>query len=118
MKLAIQLKRIYESKSENDGKRILVDRIWPRGVSKEEAALDEWLKEVAPSPELRKWFGHDPDRFKEFKERYESELDNDEEKQKAAEKIRSFIKDGKVTLLYAAKDQKHNHAVVLKGFLD
>ncbi|MGP4081720.1 DUF488 domain-containing protein [Pseudalkalibacillus sp. R45] len=115
--MAIQLKRIYESKSENDGKRILVDRIWPRGISKEEAGLDEWLKEAAPSPELRKWFEHDPDRFKEFKERYEKELDNDEEKQKAVEKVRSFMKDGKVTLLYAAKDQKHNHAVVLKDYL-
>ncbi|WP_261131263.1 DUF488 domain-containing protein [Bacillus sp. Marseille-Q3570] len=115
--MAIQLKRIYESKTENDGKRILVDRIWPRGVSKEEADLDEWLKEAAPSPDLRKWFGHDPDRFKEFKEKYEKELDNDEEKQKAVEKLRSFMKDGKVTLLYAAKDQKHNHAVVLKDYL-
>jgi uncharacterized protein YeaO (DUF488 family) len=78
--MKVQIKRIYEDKEENDGKRILVDRIWPRGVSKEDASLDEWLKEIAPSPDLRKWFNHEPERFEQFKNEYMKELDNDEDK--------------------------------------
>ncbi|MGM7703197.1 DUF488 domain-containing protein [Pseudalkalibacillus sp. Hm43] len=109
----IQIKRIYHQKEKRDGIRILVDRIWPRGVSKEDAELDEWLKEVAPSPDLRKWFNHDPERFEAFRKKYINELDQEEEKMDAMEKIRRYLKNGKVTLLYAAKDETHNHAVVL-----
>ncbi|WP_408008742.1 DUF488 domain-containing protein [Pseudalkalibacillus sp. A8] len=113
----VHLKRIYESKSEKDGQRILIDQVWPRGISKEKAELDVWLKEIAPSTDLRKWFGHDPERFERFKEQYKKELDYDEEKQQAVEKLKSYIKKGKVTLLYTARDQKHNHAIVLKDHL-
>ncbi|MCF6410805.1 DUF488 domain-containing protein [Pseudalkalibacillus salsuginis] len=115
--MEIQLKRIYESKSEKDGQRILIDRVWPRGISKEKADLDVWLKEIAPSTDLRKWFGHVPERFEKFKEQYKKELDHDEEKQEAVEKLRSYLNQGKVTLLYSAKNEKHNHAIVLKEYL-
>lgn len=109
-----QLKRIYENYSENDGYRILVDRLWPRGVSKDEARLDEWLKEVTPSTELRKWFDHDPNKFDEFSDRYKGELSQKEE---VVDYLLKIAKKQKVTLLYAAKDEKHNHAIVLKEFL-
>lgn len=109
-----QIKRIYEPPSGNDGYRVLVDRLWPRGVSKEEAQLDEWLKEIAPSPELRKWFDHDPKRFDKFSDRYKTEL---AEKQPPVEKLLDIAEDQIVTLLYAAKDQTHNHAIVLREFL-
>lgn len=105
-----KLARIYD-KHIPDGKRVLVDRVWPRGISKEDADLDEWLKDIAPSSELRKWFDHDPDKFSDFKKKYKDELkDNDAVKE---------LKDmkGTVVLLYGAKDEKHNHAVVLKAYL-
>lgn len=113
----LKLKRIYESPAVEDGKRILVDRIWPRGISKAEAQLFLWLKEVAPSTELRKWFAHKPERFAEFSKLYEKELAAQEAKA-YIEQLRSWIEIETVTLLYAAKDQKHNHALVLQEVLE
>lgn len=113
----IKIKRIYEIPASEDGKRILVDRIWPRGVSKAEAQLSLWMKEIAPSTELRKWFDHKPERFAEFAERYEKELAS-EEIIGHLEQLRSWSEKETVTLLFAAKDQKHNHALVLKEILE
>ncbi|UTH02719.1 DUF488 family protein [Macrococcoides canis] len=106
-----KLARIYDEDIPK-GKRVLVDRVWPRGISKDDADLDEWLKDIAPSSDLRKWFDHDPDKFSDFKKKYKDELkDNDAVKE---------LKDmkGTVVLLYGAKDEKHNHAIVLKEFLE
>lgn len=114
----IQMKRVYEEPSEEDGRRVLVDRVWPRGVSKEKAHLDEWMKEVAPSPDLRKWFGHKPERFEGFKESYRKELEESAERQDAVAKLRDWAAEEKVTLVYAAKDQEHNHVVVLKDVVN
>lgn len=111
----IIIKRIYDSAAENDGYRILVDRIWPRGVSKEEAKLDEWNKDVAPSTELRKWFGHEEEKFDEFVKKYKKELDAQKDELK---KIRDIGKKQQICLLYGAKDEKHNQAVVLKSVLE
>ncbi|MGC4376484.1 DUF488 domain-containing protein [Fictibacillus sp. Mic-4] len=111
----IQTKRIYEEFSDKDGKRVLVDRIWPRGVSKENARLDEWIKTVAPSTELRTWFGHDPEKFAVFKKKYEKEL---QEKKEDVQKLKKWAMEGTLTLLYAAKDKTHNQAVVLKEYLE
>ena len=112
--MPIVIKRVYENYSPDDGFRVLVDRLWPRGVGKEKARLDLWLKEVAPSPELREWFGHDPAKFKEFSARYEAELDNNP----AIKQLRALTKEHKtVTLLYAARDPQVNHAAILKGYL-
>jgi uncharacterized protein YeaO (DUF488 family) len=110
----LRLKRAYESPAPDDGKRILVDRLWPRGLSKDKAALDDWIKDIAPSTELRKWFGHDPARWAEFQRRYKIEL-----RQHGAEldRIRSLAKKQTVTLLYAARDEEHNDAVVLRDVL-
>lgn len=110
----IQLKRIYEAGSKEDGYRILVDRLWPRGFTKEKAALDLWLKEIAPSNELRKWFGHDPDKWKDFQKKYKQELKQNKE---AVDILKDYIQKGKVTLLYAAKDEEHNEAQVIKDFI-
>ncbi|HZW70787.1 MAG TPA: DUF488 domain-containing protein [Hanamia sp.] len=110
----IQLKRIYEPYSKEDGYRILVDRLWPRGFTKEKAALDLWLKEIAPSTELRKWFGHDPEKWKEFQKKYRIELKQNKE---ALDRLMDYIKKGKVTLLYGAKDEEHNEAQVIKDFI-
>jgi uncharacterized protein YeaO (DUF488 family) len=112
---SIQTKRIYEDTSDNDGYRVLVDRIWPRGVSKENAQLDDWMKEIAPSTELRKWFGHDPDKFDEFKKRYRDEL---KEKEDLLDHLIEKSSEEKVTLLYGAKDEEHNQAIVLKDILN
>lgn len=110
----IQLKRVYDPATANDGFRVLVDRLWPRGVSKEKAALGLWLKEVAPSDELRKWFGHDPAKFDEFKTRYEKELADNP----AVGQLRKLVAEhATITLLYGAHDPEHNQAVVLKEFL-
>ena len=111
----ISIKRIYEKPSDNDGHRVLVDRIWPRGVSKKEAKLDEWNKEIAPSNELRKWFGHKGKRFAEFKKRYKKELT---EHHGDLEQIAKIANKKTVTLLYGAKNEKMNQAVVLKEFLE
>lgn len=110
----IHLKRVYDAPSADDGCRILVDRIWPRGVSKDKAKLDHWIKDVAPSTELRKWFAHDPERFTEFADRYRKEL---EEKTESLAKIQGEAKNNKVTLLYGARDPEHNQAVVLQELL-
>jgi len=110
----VSIKRIYDKPSADDGYRVLVDRLWPRGVSKPEAALDAWMKEAAPSPELRTWFGHDPAKFAEFSARYVSELEHNP----AVAQLRSLIaKHPTLTLLYAAKDPECNHALVLRDFL-
>lgn len=108
--MSVNIKRAYEKAAKSDGFRILVDRIWPRGISKEEAKIDLWLKEIAPSSELRKWFDHDEEKWLEFKKRYLKELKRNKE---AVEHLKEKIKDGKVSLIYAAKDEKHNNAVVL-----
>lgn len=110
----ILIKRIYDPTAENDGYRILVDRIWPRGVSKENAHLDEWIKEVAPTDPLRKWFDHDPKKFTEFEERYRNEL---MDRSDTLQQIRKIAADRTVTLLYGAKDTEHNQAIVLQKVL-
>ncbi|ETI70863.1 DUF488 domain-containing protein [Neobacillus vireti] len=110
----IFLKRVYEPVDEADGQRILIDRLWPRGISKEEARLTYWLKEVAPSSELRKWFGHLPERFEEFQSRYLQELRTNERQSVAVDQIIEWSLNRPVTLLYGAKDPIHNHAQVLK----
>lgn len=111
---SINIKRIYDDKSENDGYRVFVDRLWPRGVKKEDAHFDEWLKDLAPTTELRKWFDHDPDRFDEFRKRYKKELQYHKEE---LEKLRKKAKSEKITLLYAAKDEEMNNAVVIRDLL-
>ncbi|MBS0224682.1 MAG: DUF488 domain-containing protein [Proteobacteria bacterium] len=110
----IRLKRAYERPSADDGTRILVDRLWPRGVRKADIAIEQWLKEVAPSTELRRWFGHDPGRWSEFRRRYERELSHNVE---ALRKLGEYVQKGRVTLVYAARDQEHNEAIVLRDFL-
>jgi uncharacterized protein YeaO (DUF488 family) len=112
--MSLALKRAYEPASPQDGYRILVDRMWPRGLSKERAAIDLWLKEIAPSTELRKWFNHDPAKWAEFKKRYFRELDSNKE---LVDIIRSKARTHKVTLVYAAKDELHNNAVALLEYL-
>ncbi|MBI0578797.1 DUF488 domain-containing protein [Neobacillus cucumis] len=110
----IFLKRIYDPYDEMDGYRILIDRLWPRGISKESAKLDEWLKDVAPSSELRKWFCHKPELFEEFTVKYVEELRHDEEKVKAVDHILELAGQGRVTLLYGAKEPVYNHAIILQ----
>lgn len=110
--MTIRIKRVYEPPADADGKRILVDRLWPRGLSKEKAEVDVWLKEVGPSNALRKWFGHDPDRWPEFTRKYRAEL-----KGSAALKELKKAAKGRVTLVYGAKDEKHNQAIVLQKIL-
>ena len=110
----IQLKRVYEDKSKDDGYRVFVDRLWPRGVSKEDAHFDEWMKELAPSTELRKWFDHKPERFEEFSKRYKKEL---AEQKELLDKLKELAKKRKVTLLFAAKDTEINNAVVIQEVL-
>ena len=111
--MEIKIKRVYEKPDEEDGIRILVDRLWPRGLTKENASVDLWLKDLAPSTELRKWFGHDPVKWKEFQKRYLLEL---EKNKKQGLLLKNQIKKGKVTLVYGAKDEEHNEAVILKDF--
>jgi uncharacterized protein YeaO (DUF488 family) len=108
------LKRVYESYDESDGFRILVDRLWPRGISKEAARLTAWQKEVAPSPELRKWFCHKPELFEEFRVKYIEELRTDEQKLRIIDELIQLTSEGNVTLLYGAKDPVYNHAIVLE----
>ena len=110
-----KLKRAYEGAQKGDGYRVLVERLWPRGVRKEKAKLDAWMKDVAPSPELRKWFGHDPDKWNEFQKRYREELKT---KREQVEELRHKGEEGNVTLVYGAKDEQRNAAVVLKGLLE
>jgi len=113
--ISLQLKRIYDDPAPADGFRVLVDRLWPRGVSKEDALIDLWLDDIAPSPGLRKWFNHDPARWNDFLDRYFAELD---ENPQAVTELFQKTTSGKITLLYAAKDVQHNHAVALKMYLD
>jgi uncharacterized protein YeaO (DUF488 family) len=110
----IKLKRAYVPASHDDGLRILVERLWPRGLTKKRAAVDLWLKEVAPSPELREWFKHDPAKWDQFQKRYRQELQT---KMDAVQLLKEKAKEGAVTLIYAAKDEEHNSALVLKEFL-
>ena len=113
----IRIKRIYEPPSPEDGVRILVDRLWPRGITKEQASIDEWMKEIAPSAELRTWFGHRPERFAEFAERYKREL-SEEPRRGLVNRISETAVKKNVTLVYAAKDPVHNHAIVLQDWLN
>jgi uncharacterized protein YeaO (DUF488 family) len=113
--MTIHIKRVYDPPARKDGYRVLVDRLWPRGLTKEQAAVDLWLKDIAPSTSLRRWFNHDPEKWAEFQSRYSREL------QQLAEQIKPLRKraeSSRVTLLYAAKDAAHNNAVALKAFLE
>ena len=111
----IRIARVYETPAKNDGWRVLVDRLWPRGLKKKVAGVDEWMKEIAPSNELRKWFGHKPERWPEFQKRYRAELGKKKELLKKLRQIEK--KRGTVTLLFGARDEEHNQAVVIRGFL-
>lgn len=112
--MKVVLKRVYEAPAKTDGTRILVDRLWPRGLSKDKARIDLWLKEIAPSTELRKWFGHDPEKWAEFQRRYRAELKANDD---AVSELRAALADGPATLVYGAKDEAHNDAVVLADYL-
>ena len=113
--MKIRIKRVYEKPSKEDGKRILVDRLWPRGLTKEKASIDLWLKDIAPTTALRKWFDHDPYKWEEFKKRYQVELKKNKEEVSILKK--QFGKKV-VTLVYGAKDEEHNEALVLKEWLN
>ena len=115
--MSIQIQRVYGKNAVNGGKRVLVDRIWPRGIKKEELHLDLWLRELGPSTPLRKWFGHDPRRWEEFQRRYRAELQQPEQQARLNE-ISSMARKGPVTLLYSARDEEHNQAVVLRNVLE
>ena len=112
--MVVKLKRAYEAPEPGDGFRVLVDRLWPRGVSKSSAHIDLWLKEIAPSTALRKWFGHDAAKWAKFRERYFRELDENRE---TVAKLLNQLQRGTVTLVYGAKDQEHNDAVALQDYL-
>lgn len=113
--MAVRLKRAYEAAGPGDGYRVLIDRLWPRGVSRERARLDEWARELAPSSELRRWFGHDPARFPEFRRRYERELAAQGDKLRD---LRGRARRGTLTIVYAARDTEHNDAAVLAALLE
>jgi uncharacterized protein YeaO (DUF488 family) len=112
--LDIRLKRAYEPPSKNDGRRVLIDRLWPRGLTKEKVAVDRWLREIAPSTELRRWFGHDPGRWREFQDRYIAELKHQAD---LLDELLSLAREGTLTLVFGARDEEHNDAVVLKRLL-
>lgn len=111
-----QIRRVYDDPAHNDGTRVLVDRVWPRGMRKDDVELDEWVKEVAPSTELRKWYGHDPDKFDEFSKRYRKELDTPEGRE-ALQRLRDAVTGNRLTLLTATKDVEHSQAAVLAEML-
>ncbi|MEP6947329.1 MAG: DUF488 domain-containing protein [Acidobacteriota bacterium] len=111
----IKIKRVYEKPAKDDGSRILVDRLWPRGLTKEKASVDLWLKDVAPTTELRKWFGHDPEKWDRFRGRYETEIRHNDD---LIEILKGKANQGTITLIYAARDEKHNEALVLKRYLE
>lgn len=117
--MPVEMKRIYEDVEKDDGVRVLVDRVWPRGMSKEKAQLNHWMKEIGPSNDLRKWFGHDPNKYEEFKKKYKEELGSGDQQDELV-KLKEITKeyDKNVTLLYSAKDEEHNQARVLKEILD
>ena len=112
--MPIRIKRIYDKPADSDGVRVLLDRLWPRGVRKDEAKIDHWMKDLAPSTELRKWFGHDPAKWDEFRRRYFEQLDTQPE---AIARLRTLARDGDVTLVYGARDTEHNNAVALRDYL-
>ena len=114
MAFDVAVKRIYEPPDVDDGQRVLVDRIWPRGVARKDAALTLWLKDIAPGNELRRWFGHEPARWAEFQKRYRAELDGNDE---AVAQLRALLGKGRVTLLYGARDEAHNNAVALAEYI-
>ena len=111
----IRLKRAYDEPAQNDGRRVLIDRIWPRGVKKEDLALDDWCKEVAPSNDLRQWFDHDPEKWDQFKQRYFEEL---ADRPDAISDLAKTAREGRLTLVYAASEEKFNNAVALKEYLE
>jgi uncharacterized protein YeaO (DUF488 family) len=113
--MAIQLKRAYDKPQKTDGRRVLIDRVWPRGVRKEDLMLDEWLKDLAPSTELRKWFGHDPERWEEFKRRYFQELDAHPDEIRV---LRKKMREGPLTIVFGSKEERFNNAVALKEYLE
>lgn len=116
--MGVAIKRAYKQIDQTDGKRILIDRIWPRGIAKQALAIDLWLKDVAPSTELRKWFNHDPEKFQRFMEQYQIELSEDQEKKEALQRLQTLKKDyDQITLIYGAKNETCNHAIVLKEIL-
>jgi uncharacterized protein YeaO (DUF488 family) len=115
-KVMVALKRVYDESAPTDSKRVLVERLWPRGLSKERAHVDVWLKEIAPSRELRSWFGHDPEKFAEFLRRYETELAS-QTGQAALTKLRELARQGPLTLVFAARDTEHSNAAVLRDLL-
>ena len=110
----VKLKRAYEPPAADDGTRILIDRLWPRGITKERAAIDQWMKDISPSTELRKWFGHDPARWDEFRRRYALEVRQNAD---LIDQLRSFARQGAITLVYSARDEKHNDAVELRELI-
>jgi uncharacterized protein YeaO (DUF488 family) len=111
----IRIKRIYDPPSQSDGMRILVDRLWPRGIRKDEAKIDEWLKDIAPSDTLRKWFAHDPAKWPVFREKYRKEL---KDRKDIVDRLRKEANKGRVTLLFSTKDTEHNNAVALKEMIE
>lgn len=110
----VKLKRAYERSAPTDGTRVLIDRLWPRGLGKADAAIDLWIKDVSPSTELRKWFGHDPARWQEFRQRYVAEISEHSDQ---LTELRALARNGTVTLVYSAHDERHNNAVVLRELL-
>jgi uncharacterized protein YeaO (DUF488 family) len=114
MSTGIAIKRVYDAPAKADGFRVLVDRVWPRGVSKEKAAVGLWMKEIGPSTELRKWFGHDPARWDEFRARYRDEL---AAKRDLLDELRGHAEKGRLTLVYSARDEAHNQAMVIREVL-
>ncbi|PYL44598.1 MAG: hypothetical protein DMF42_00365 [Verrucomicrobia bacterium] len=113
--MGVRVKRVYDQPAKADGYRVLVDRLWPRGLKKSEARIDEWLREIAPSTALRKWFKHDPDKWKEFKKKYSAELDDHREQ---VEKLVREARKRTITLLFSARDTEHNNAVALKEYIE
>jgi uncharacterized protein YeaO (DUF488 family) len=113
--MPIDLKRAYDLPTKSDGRRILVDRVWPRGIARDDLRIDAWLKDLAPSTELRKWFGHDPAKWDEFRKRYAGEL---EQRSEALEELVENARAGQITLIFSAKDTQHNNAVALKEHLE
>ncbi len=112
----LRTKRVYQKREPGDGKRIVVDRLWPRGLTREQAGVDEWIKDLAPSDELRRWFGHDPERWAEFRRRYAREL-HAPEKARLLERLAKLAEQGSVTIVYAARDAEHNNARVIEGLV-
>lgn len=113
----LRIKRVYLPADEEDGYRILIDRLWPRGVSKEKAQIDEWCKDVTPTPDLRKWFGHKEENYTEFADKYRAELNGNPAAPEFAARCRELLKEGNVTLLYGAKSPTCNHAVILRDWI-